>query len=91
MFSGKNPAKSGVLGIKMGSAAVDRPSRSPIFCFQRQKCLATFGSNLRCTFVRCGTQREDLNPKNGDRLLRLDVAYQLAQIYGMTVDELIKK
>ena len=27
--------------------------------------------------------------ENGDRLLRLDVAYQLAQIYGLTVDELI--
>ena len=27
--------------------------------------------------------------ENGDRLLRLDVAYQLAQIYGTTVDKLI--
>lgn len=28
--------------------------------------------------------------ENGDRLLRLDVAYQLAQIYGTTVDQLIE-
>lgn len=27
--------------------------------------------------------------ENGDRLLRLDVAYQLAQVYRMTVDQLI--
>ena len=28
--------------------------------------------------------------ENGDRLFQLDVAYQLAQIYGLAVDELIK-
>lgn len=37
-----------------------------------------------------GVSETTLNAyENGDRLLRLDVAYQLAQIYGTTVDKLI--